>query len=171
MRPAVSILIAALLFAPRLLQGDSSHCAICGADFGDTIYIVTDKLTNEKLHICYKCSVLPEACFRCGLPVKKNYTSLPDGRFICSRDSRDAVLTEEEAKRVCAEVKEALDMLFSRFVSFPNSRIETALVDRVTLEEMFKYPGKELACPNVLGYQEPKTNHGRLTHELSLLSG
>ena len=151
---------------------DPNKCAICGGEFGATIYLVTDKVTREKIQICHDCSVLSEECFICGLPVKKDFTKLPDGRFLCARDAKRAVLDEDEAKRVCAEVKEAVDRLFSRFINFPATNVDTVIVDRVNLQELFKFPGRDYQCPNVLGYIQSKTNsQGEIRHEISLMSG
>ena len=163
-----------LLFFASAMSGlaDPYRCSICGEGFvGGTIYLVTDKVTREKLQICHDCSVLAEECFICGLPVKKDYTKLPDGRFLCARDAKRAVLDEDEAKRVCAEVKDAIDRLFSRFVTFPATNVDTVIVDRVSLQELFKFPGRDYQCPNVLGYIQSKTNHGEIRHEISLMSG
>ena len=62
------------------------NCAICGREItGDTVYIYTDKVTNEKKHICSECSLLPTVCFVCGMPVRQDFVKLPDGRVLCAR--------------------------------------------------------------------------------------
>src|SRR5205823_4373930 len=94
------------------------------------------------------------------------------GRFLCARDARRAVLDEDEAKRICEEVRDSLDHLFSRFLTFPATNLDIKIVDRVNLQELFKSPGRNYECPNVLGYIQSKTNRqGRIRHEISLLSG
>src|SRR5207248_1385 len=135
------------------------------------VFIFTDKVTDEKARICPDCSALREVCFLCGLPVKKDFTSLPDGRYLCDRDARDAILNDDEAKQVYVEVHDALDRLLSRFLTFPATNITTEVVDRVNLRELFKMPGNDYTCPNVLGYINTRTNRGRIKHSISLLSG
>jgi hypothetical protein len=49
--------------------------------------------------------------------------------------------------------------------------VETQVIDRVTLQALFRTPGHDFACPNVLGYFEPRTNHGVVTHRISLMLG
>ena len=163
-----------VLFFVCALPGlaDPNKCAVCVGPLSGTVFTYTDKVTNEKKQVCHDCSVLTEECFICSLPVKKDYTRLPDGRFLCQRDAKRAVLDEDEAKRVCGEVKEAIDRLFSRFLIFPGANVDTAVVDRVNLQELFKFPGRDYQCPNVLGYIQSNTNSlGELRHEISLMSG
>jgi len=149
----------------------SNKCAICGNDIGEVTYIVVDKVTEEKKHICLDCSKLPHDCFICGLPVKRDFTELPDGRVLCARDAKDAVLDDDEAKKICDDVKEALDRLFARFVTFPGTNVETSVVDRVNLQALFKVPGNDYECPNILGYTQSRTNFNRCVHQISLMSG
>jgi hypothetical protein len=80
------------------------------------------------------------------------------------------VLDEEEAKRVCREAKDSLDRLFSRFLDFPETNVTVAIVDRVHLQDLFKFAGRDYVCPNVWGYTETKTNRHHLEHCISLLS-
>jgi hypothetical protein len=149
----------------------SNKCAICGNDVGEVTYIVVDKITEEKKHICLECSNLPHTCFICGLPVKVDFTELPDGRVLCARDAKNAVLDDDEARKICDDVKEELDRLFSRFITFPGTNVETSVVDRVSLQTLFKVPGNDYECPNILGYERSRTNLNRIEHQVSLMSG
>src|SRR5262252_9491497 len=156
-------------------RADTNHCATCGIELSGTIFVLTDKVTNEKKSICQECSHLTEICFACGLPVKTNYTKLPDGRLLCARDAANAILNEDEAKQICGEVNEALNRLLSRFMTFPEANVETVIIDRVHLLQLFKMPGNDYQCPMVLGYIESETNraqtsHSELRHRISLLS-
>jgi hypothetical protein len=174
-RPKLRALCALLPLACLLLAGhllaDSDHCAVCGNPFSTRVYTVLDSVTEEKKQVCQDCATLSTVCFICGLPVKTNYTRLPDGRIICARDVRTAVLDEEEAKRICREAKNSLDRLFSRFLDIPETNVTVAIVDRVHLQELFKFAGRDYVCPNVWGYTETKTNRRHIEHHISLLSG
>jgi DNA-directed RNA polymerase subunit N (RpoN/RPB10) len=149
----------------------SNKCAICGNEIGEVTYIFVDKVTEEKKHICLECSKLPNDCFICGLPVKSDFTELPDGRVLCARDAKNAVLDDDEAEKICDDVNEALDRLFARFITFPGTNIETSIVDRVNLQALFKVPGNDYECPNILGYTRSRTNFTRIVHQISLMSG
>src|SRR5437763_14961505 len=128
------VVAALVLFA---FAARAEQCAVCGDEItSETVYLFTDKVTNEKKHVCESCSHLTDACFVCGMPVKKNFVALPDGRMLCARDARNAVLDAAEAKRICAEVKDQLDRLFSRFTDFPTN-VTVSVVDRVNLVALF----------------------------------
>jgi hypothetical protein len=143
---------------------------VCGNPLAGRVFTVQDSVTEEKKQICQDCANLTTVCFICGLPVKTNYTSLPDGRIICARDVRTAVLDEEDAKRICGEARDSLDRLFSRFLAFPETNVTVTIVDRVHLQDLFKFAGRDYVCPNVWGYTETKTNRGHIEHHISLLS-
>jgi hypothetical protein len=158
-----------LLWATSL-KADSDKCSVCGLPITNSVYLVTDMITQEKKIVCGDCLVLPR-CFLCAMPVKDLGAELPDGRVLCVRDSRSAVLTDEEAQRIAHQERDALDRLLWRFLTFPETNLTIALVDRVHLQELFKFPGNDYTCPNIWGYVETSTNHGRFQHSISLLSG
>jgi hypothetical protein len=145
-------------------------CAVCGKEItGDTVYIFTDKVTNEKKHLCNECSLLPDVCFVCGLPVKENFYRMHDGRVLCARDAKNAVLDPVEEKKICSDVQDEMDRLFSRFTSFPTN-IDVHVVDRVTLQALFKVPGNDYDCPDVLGYFRSQTNRHVVRFDISVMS-
>jgi len=145
-------------------------CAVCGREItGDTVYIFTDKVTNEKKHLCYDCSLLPDVCFVCGMPVKENFARLPDGRVLCARDAKNAVLDPAEEKKICSDAQDEMDRLFSRFTSFPTN-VDLHVVDRVTLLALFKVPGNDYDCPDILGYFRARTNRHVVRFEISVMS-
>jgi hypothetical protein len=158
-----------LLFAGQLLA-DSDHCAVCGCLFSTRVFTVQDSVTEEKKQVCQDCATLTTVCFICGMPVKTNYTALPDSRILCARDARTAVLDEDDAKRICREAKNSLDRLFSRFLDLPETNVTVAIVDRVHLQDLFKFAGRDYVCPNVWGYTQTRTNRHHLEHSISLLS-
>jgi hypothetical protein len=81
------------------------------------------------------------------------------------------VLDEEDAKRICREAKNSLDRLFSRFLDIPETNVTVAIVDRVHLQELFKFAGRDYTCPNIWGYTETTTSRRHIEHHISLLSG
>lgn len=146
-------------------------CAVCGEPLPETVYLVPDQVAGEKKKICGECAALTQICYLCGLPVKRDFTKLSDGRILCARDAKSVILDDEEAKKICHEAKEALDRQFSRFISFPDTNLSIAIADRVSLLEFFKMPGNDYECPNVMGYIQTHTNHGQLQHQISVMSG
>jgi hypothetical protein len=164
--------LIALTFASRQPAAAASNkCAVCGNEIGERVFILVDKVSEEKKNVCESCARLPHDCFICGLPVKADFTELSDGRALCARDAQNAVLDDDEAKKICDDVKEQLDRLFARFINFPGTNVETSIVDRVNLQTLFKVPGNDYECPNILGYTQSRTNFNRIVHQISLMSG
>ncbi len=168
--PFLGVPLAAGVLFTGPLRAAADSCAICGVPLGAMVYLVQDKVTEEKKEVCYDCAVFAPRCWLCNLPVKGQHTDLPDGRVICPRDAKTAVLEPEEARRITRETVDNLDRLFSRFLSWPDTNVTIALVDRVRMLELFKYPGNDYVCPNVLGFLETRTNQGWLQYSISLLS-
>ncbi len=153
---------------------DSEVCAVCGKPITDVYYNFEDQVTQEKKHVCKNCEQSYPECFVCGLPADTNATgfiTLPDQRALCARDATTAVLRDEEGLRICREVRDGLDRLFSRFTSFPDTNVTVRLVDRVHLQELFRLVGNDYHCPNVWGMTQTTTNRNRLQFEISLMSG
>jgi hypothetical protein len=167
----LALVVLLLSLSISQLLADSDHCPICGLLFGTRVYTVDDQVTGQKVQICSDCAALSTVCFICGVPARTNYTRLPDSRILCERDARTAVLDEADAKRICRATKDSLDRLFSRFLDFPDTNVTVAIVDRVHLQELFKFAGHDYVCPNVWGYLETTNSRGHPQHKLSLLSG
>jgi hypothetical protein len=144
-------------------------CAICGRPIQDTIYIVTDEVTNEKKFVCYDCAHLPR-CAICSLPVKENGLQLADGRFLCARDARTAVLKASDAERISAQIKDDLDRLFSRFTVFP-ANVDVSVIDRIDVDSMFNPAGNDFESPNLLGCVRPETVNRETRYKMRLMTG
>jgi hypothetical protein len=152
------------------VAADVDHCGVCGKAFGLTIFTTMDHVTHEKVFLCYNCAVFPDECYICGLPAVVNPDKLPDGRFICARDAKLAVLDESKARSISEEVRDEIDRLFSRFLTLPSTNTAVALVDRVDLYEEFAVTGNNFECPDVLGYIRSQTNQTSMTHSVSIMS-
>jgi len=159
---------------PGWLQAEQDKCAVCNSPLGDTAYTLDDAVTLEKKSVCKTCAFTCPACFLCSLPVRTNSAGcvqLPDQRVLCARDAQNAILNEDNGLRLCRQVRDRLDHLLSRFVSFPETNVTLAVVDRVNLQDLFKIAGNDYHCPNVWGYTQTKTNHGVLEFRISIMSG
>ncbi len=163
------LLLLAFLLVVINVRADADHCAICGAAFGETIYTMTDKVTHKKIEVCHACSIWPDDCYLCGLPVRKNFTKLADDRFICARDVKSEVLDSAEALQICTEIRDGLNRHLSSFMAFPETNVDVRVVDRIDLLA-FKIPGNDYGCPNILGYISPETNQGEVRYPLRLMS-
>jgi hypothetical protein len=153
----------------RPLAAWGEICAICGRPIYGTVYVVTDKVTNEKELVCSDCIKLPR-CFVCGLPVKENYLASSDGRYLCARDARTAVLKADDAGRICAQVKDDLNRLFSRFTVFP-ANVDVSVIDRIDVDSMFRPDGNDFESPNLLGCVQPETVNCETRYKMRLMTG
>ena len=155
------------LTQPLVARGDV--CAVCNRPItGDTIYLVTDKVTGEKKEVCADCVKLPSCCI-CGLPVKDGL-QLPDGRYLCARDAKTAVVKADDAKRITAQVKDDLDRLFSRFATFPDN-VDVSVIDRIDVDSMFSPGGNDFESPNLLGCIHPETVNQETRYQMRLMTG
>jgi len=168
MRLAVAIvLLAGLVFA-----ADDEVCFVCGKKLESKFYRMTDMYTEAKVAVCPECEKLESRCFACGLPVKTDYKQLSDGRYLCARDAKEAILSDEEAKRICEDEKDELNRQFSRFMSFPTTNVAVSIADRFNLQNLFKSPGYEQACVSVFGATlTQRLPDDRFAHSVNVLNG
>lgn len=166
--------VAACLASGAVRGAEADLCAVCGKPITGVYYGFDDKVTLQKTHVCQVCEQGFPECFVCGLPADTNVTGfvrLADQRVLCARDARTAVLGEEEGLRICSEVRDGLDRLFSRFTTFPDANVSVGLVDRVRLIELFKLAGNDIHCPNVWGFTQTTTNGLNHRYRISLMTG
>jgi len=162
--------MACFCFGASLMAHADNICAICGKPiYGGTIYIVTDKVTGEKKEVCADCIKLPR-CSICGMPIKNGGVQLPDGRWLCARDARTVVLDPDDIKQDCAQVKDDLDRLFSRFTSFPTN-VDVTVIDRIDVDSMFDTEGNTAESPDLLGCTRPVKLNGETRYKIGLLTG
>jgi hypothetical protein len=166
---SIVILAACFVFSGRLAALAEDVCAICGKEIQGAVYIATDKVTGEKKLVCSDCIKLPR-CAVCGLPVKDGGVELPDGRRLCARDAKTAVLDAGEAGRISAQVKDDLDRLFSRFTSFPEN-VDVSVIDRIDVQSMFDTRGNSFESPDLLGCIRPETINNTTRYKMNLLTG
>ena len=169
MKSALPAVVVLVLCCAAAFAADPTHCGVCNQPLGVTVYTSMDKVTHEKVLLCHDCATWPDECYICGLPARTDATHLPDGRFLCARDAKTAVLDPARAHQICDEIRDKLDRMFSRFMTWP-ANVTVGMVDRVDLYDEFSVVGNDFECPDVLGYIHSRTNQNRLTHAVSLMT-
>jgi hypothetical protein len=164
----LKILFAALVLAWFACAAWAEDCSICGQPIMGRVYLWTDGVTHQQVEVCQTCNLLPP-CFICGLPVKDG-VHLSDGRWLCARDSQNAVMDIDTVQRTFNQIHDYLDNLYSRFTSFPTN-VDVSVIDRVDVDSMFKMVGNSFESPDVLGVTEPITANGVKRYKISLLTG
>jgi hypothetical protein len=169
---AWAVLLAVLVYGSQSSRAvDPTHCGVCNQPLGATVYTMLDKVTHEKVLLCHDCATWPDECYVCGLPARAaGAIHLPDGRFLCERDGKTAVLDQARAREIWEDIRDRLDRLFLRFMIWPQTNVTVDLVDRVNLYDEFTVVGNDFECPDVLGYIHSRTNRNGLKHEISLMT-
>ena len=164
----LAFLTAGFLWSARAGQ---YTCAVCGEPITGTAYFMTDGVTGQQELVCSNCAFNLPRCFLCGLPIKKgDEVQLPDGRYLCARDAKTAVMDADSARGICAAVKDDLDGQFSRFTSFPTN-VDVTVIDRIDVDSMFNSTGHDFESPDLLGCIEPVTTNGEKRYHMSLMIG
>ncbi|HTV42246.1 MAG TPA: hypothetical protein VMF08_16870 [Candidatus Sulfotelmatobacter sp.] len=158
-------IIALVCFA---FAAGADDCGICGLPIEGKIYLMTDDVTRQQVKVCSSCIQLPP-CFICSLPAKDGL-HLSDGRWLCTRDAKDAVMDVDSVQRIFGQVHDYLDRLEARFTSFPTN-VDVSVIDRVDVDSMFQLVGNSFESPDVLGVTQPVTANGVKRYEISLLTG
>jgi hypothetical protein len=164
-------LLSLFCFLSQNARAARDICDVCTKEIRLSVYTWGDKVTRTKRLLCLDCTKLPDSCYLCSVPVALDFKTLPDGRVLCKRDFSTVVLDENAATEICERVRENLDRQFVRFIRFAQTNVQIGLMDRVTLQEMFRIIGNDFSCPNTLGCTKTITNNGGRAFEISILSG
>lgn len=149
------------------VRAEIGKCAICG-ELTYNGFFIPDPSTGQQMFVCSNCAVLPR-CFICGLPAY-NGTQLQDGRWLCAKDAKVAVLDLNDIQRIFSQVHDDLDYQFSRFTTFPTN-IDVTAIDRVDVDSLFQLVGNAFESPNVLGVTERISTDGTRRNKIGLLTG
>ena len=162
-----------LLFsATAVFCAATSKCRVCDQSIPGEFFFIKDRARGGQVEVCTNCVNLVTRCFACGLPVKTGFTTLADGRQLCSFCAKHAITEDEESRKVCWETRDALDRLFARFLAFPRTNLSVTFVDRFTLDILFKSPGYAQQCTSVFGATRTMIVGGqRYVHAISILNG
>ena len=147
-------------------------CVVCQGPMTKTVFLKTSPYLKGKQPICENCMTIEQECFTCGLPVKIRPLDLKDGRHLCERDSKQAVLSGEVAKQMFADVKRDLMAVFSGTGQMPDRNVEVALVDRVQMESLHRVQRFPHVQHATVGLTRTIAGpSGELKHEVYILSG
>ena len=160
-------ILFAIVFACSVFTARADVCAICGQEIRGQAYFVTDRVTGEQVEVCSNCIQLPR-CFICGLPVKDG-VQLPDGRWLCARDAKTAVLDTNDVEQIFYNVHDDLDKLFSRYTLFPTN-VEVSAIDQIDVDSTLG-TGHLIENSDLLGYTQGVLEDGQKRYKIGLLTG
>ena len=146
------------------------YCDICGKVIDGEYYKFDDKAVGGTKVVCPDCEKLETRCFLCGLPVRENGVTLKDGRVMCQRDYDAALHGDDAAKQACDDTRDELNRNFSRFMTYPSQNVTVTIVDRFTLEGLFKTTEGFGHCVSVYGATQTREAGKTFTHSIDILS-
>ena len=147
------------------------RCAVCGEEIQGVIYLMKDEVMGQTQMVCSNCMMNLPRCYLCGMPIKKgDEMQLSDGRYLCARDAKTVVLNPDDARQICAAVKDDLDHLYSRFTSFPDN-VDVTVIDRIDANSIFQIMGHDFESPDLLGVTEPLMVDGKKSYKIGLMVG
>jgi len=109
-------------------------CFSCGKLLGDT-YVMSSPYYKDRLGFCPDCAGLSTVCFICELPFQK-VVDLKDGRVLCLKDAKTAILSGEQAKDIFEDVKRDVRKMLAGSQSFPDRNITFSLADADELRSL-----------------------------------
>jgi hypothetical protein len=147
-------------------------CAVCQQPLTGQFYLLATPALAAKQPVCESCTKIETLCFGCGLPVKNNFVKMEDGRLLCEKDARTAVLMQPDAQRVFEEAKRDLLRLFSGFGASPNRNVTVHLVDGLELQRVYKSQRSWHDPSLTVGLTQTRfVAEGELEHTIYVLKG
>lgn len=113
----------------------SEICLSCQQPIQRTIYTYKSPYYKDRQSFCATCAGLKTTCFTCKLPFAK-FLDLKDGRILCLKDSKTAILSGEEAQNIFNDVKRDVMKLLGGSKNFPDRNITFNLVDYDELQNL-----------------------------------
>src|SRR5688572_8022102 len=145
-------------------------CISCGKEIRGEILMGTSPYYKERQPVCTECSKLEKWCFTCRLPAKK-HLDLKDGRILCMRDAKTAVLSGEDAKVLFEEIKRDMRLMLRGSKNFPDRNITFGLVDRLELEGLGRLKRFPSTHNSVLGLTRSRSKGDSFEHNIDVIAG
>ena len=161
---------AILIFTAGSAFAQQEICISCEKPISTSVYMAASPYHTERQPVCADCSKDPQYCFTCRLPAKKNL-DLKDGRILCLRDAKTAVLSGENAKVLFEDVKRDMMVLLRGSKAYPLNNITFALVDRCQLEDLSRLRRFPSTHSSLMGLTRSQHKSDKWQHEINILAG
>ena len=161
------LLWPALVFAAPAADGQPQTnltCIVCGKS-----PLVGKVWLHKAGHVCDECYQLPTRCSLCGLPARENFTRTSDGRIICQRDAKDALLSGPEAVRLFDATRAEIKRVIGEVMSLRGTNVAVSLFD---IDYWNHQDGKPVAREmRRMGFSQSRREGDDFRHSVILLSG
>ena len=146
------------------LTSKNRDCRVCGKE-----------LRSGKAYrfpaglVCVECHDLDTRCIHCGLPAKTGFVKTTDGRVICSREKKDAVMEQAQAQAIFKQVRAELWQRLGSAIQLRQSKVSVRLFD----VDYWNYRDGKPVPPELRrsGFSQSTKIGDRLNHNVLLLNG
>ena len=128
MRSRFILLLIAALFAGSsislLAQSGQPvrHCIAC-----DKGPLTGQIWKSEHGYICRECYKIERRCWICALPATKKYVKMADGRFICRREAKNAVVKEHDVQQMFQRTRNAVKRMTRGYMNLRSPKINVEI--------------------------------------------
>jgi hypothetical protein len=163
----ITFLLILILWATAAVN---DRCVVCQKNITERVYLFTNPYAADKQPVCGACAQLDTTCSICMLPVRSDFTKLPDGRLLCASDTKEAVLTQDALDEIHREVKRDLFRMLAGNV-LPDKNVIVELAGRNELEQRVRTQRFPHDKNVTLGVTETRGKVGQFEHRISILIG
>ena len=165
---AIFILLAAPVGAQPLPPADV--CLSCQKPLHRAIMLLSSPYHKERQMFCTNCAYLKTLCAICELPFAKGL-DLKDGRMLCPRDARTAILSGDEAQIIFDDVKRDVMKLLAGSKTLPDRNVTFSLVDSQELQSLYRLRRFPQTHNTLLGITRSRARGEGFEHEINIMSG
>ncbi len=162
--------LAAFTALTTIASAQQEVCISCEEPIRSTVYMMGSPYFETLKAVCAECAENPKYCFTCRLPAKKNL-DLKDGRILCLRDAKTAVLSGDHAKMLFEEVKRDMIIMLRGAETFPQQNVTFDLVDAQELQSVSRIKRFPTTHSAVLGITRTRAKQDGYEHEIKVLAG
>ena len=164
--------IVCFLAAPLRLWAlpNTDVCLSCQKPLHFTVMLLSSPYYKERQRFCTDCAHLKTSCAICELPFAKAL-DLKDGRILCPKDAKTAILSGDEAQAIFDDVKRDVIKLLAGSKVFPDRNITFSLVDSQELRSLYRLRRFPQTHNTLLGLTRSRAVADGFDHKIYVLSG
>ena len=137
------------------------HCLAC--DKGP----LTGRYWKSELGaICEDCNKLERRCWICRHPAAKDYIKTPDGRYICRREARNAVVSQPAVHQTFQRTRNAVKRMTRNYMALKSPKINVEVFSQPVWD-----PDGSKSALHRQGLATTRQVGERFHHNVMLLSG
>lgn len=143
-------------------------CVVCAKPIVGNFY--THKVNGQTNNICAECNKLEAHCSICRLPVKEGFTKTADGRYFCKQDAANAVLSEDEARKLFAQARGDLKEASNGALDLRSAQVNVQVLFNLDFSDVRNSTNAGNAMHR-LGFSMSRPTGDGFAHNVVLLSG